>query len=58
MQLIITTAKIHLANHSAIRGRTRIQIDNAHTVVISIFAVIEQGYISKAFWRGLHCHLG
>jgi dUTPase len=58
MQLIVTAAKIHLANQAAIRGRSGIEIDHAHTVVMSIFAVVEQGYISKLFWRSLHSRLG
>jgi hypothetical protein len=40
MQFIITAAKIHLANHSPIRGRGGIQIDHAHTVVVSIPAIV------------------
>jgi len=58
MQLIVTTAKVHLANHSAIRGRSGIEIDDSHTVVLPILAVVEQGYVRKAFWRSLHSHLG
>jgi hypothetical protein len=58
MKLIVTTAKIHLANHLAIRGRSGIQIDDAHPILLSILAVVEQRYVGKAFWWSLHGHLG
>jgi hypothetical protein len=56
MELIITTAKIHQPDDPSILGRIGIKVNDAHTVVLSILAVIEQRYISKAFWRGLHRH--
>jgi hypothetical protein len=58
MQLIITTAKIHLADDPAVLGRIGMKINDAYTVVFSILAVVEQRYIGKAFWRSLHGHLG
>jgi hypothetical protein len=58
MQLIITAAKIHLANQSAILGRSGIQIDHTHTVVLSILAVVKQSYVSQSLWRSLHSRFG
>jgi hypothetical protein len=58
MQLIVTTAKIHLADDPAVLGRIGMKINDTYTVVLSILAVVEQRYIGKAFWRSLHGHLG
>jgi hypothetical protein len=56
MQFIITTAKVHLPDEPPIPRGTRIKVNDAHGVVLSILAVVEQRYISKALWGGLHRH--
>ena len=42
MQLIITTAKIHLSDDPAVLGRTGMKINDAYTVVFSILAKLSE----------------
>ena len=56
MQLIIAAGKIRLPDEPAILGGTRIEVNDAHGVALSILADVEQSDISEAFRRGLHRH--
>src|SRR5207237_9038568 len=56
MQLVIVVGKIHLADDLAVSGRTRIDVDNAHSVTFPIFADVEQTDVGAALPRGLHRH--
>jgi hypothetical protein len=58
MQLIITTTKINLPDEPTVFGGIRIEINDAHGVVLAILADVEQSDVSEAFWRGLHRHCG
>ena len=53
MQLIITTAKIHLADDPAVLGRIGMEINDAYTVVLSILAVVEQRHIKQGVLAAL-----
>jgi hypothetical protein len=55
MKLIVATAKIHLPNELAILGRIGIKINDAHGVVLSIRAIVEERDIRQALSRSLHC---
>jgi hypothetical protein len=41
MQFVITAGKIHLPNQAAIFGGSRIKVDNAHGVALSIVPNVE-----------------
>ena len=56
VQLIIAAGKIGLPDEPPVLGGTRIEVNDAHGVVLSILAGVEQRDISEAFWRGLHRH--
>jgi hypothetical protein len=56
VQLIIAAWKVRLPDEPPIFGGTRIEVNNAHGVALSILARVEQCDIGKAFWRGLHGH--
>jgi len=50
------SALFDLPDETAIFGGTRIEVNHTHGVALSIVPDVEQRYVSKAFWRGLHCH--
>src|SRR4029077_3596996 len=56
MQLVIVVGEIYLANELAIYGGTRIDIDNAYGVALTILADVEQRDVGDAFRLGLHPH--
>jgi hypothetical protein len=58
VQLIIAARKFHLPDETAIFGGTRLEVNDAHSVALSILADVEQRHISEALWRGLHRHAG
>jgi hypothetical protein len=58
VQFVIAAGKICLPDESPILGRTRIEVDNAHRIALSILPGVEQRDISEPFCRGLHCHAG
>jgi hypothetical protein len=56
VQLIVAARKIDLPDETAIFGGTQIEVNHTHGVALSIVPDVEQRDVSKAFWRGLHCH--
>ena len=56
VQLIIAAWKICLPDEPPILGGTRIEVNDSHSIALSILAGVEQSDICEAFWRGLHCH--
>jgi hypothetical protein len=56
VQLVVAARKIDLPDQTAIFGGTRIKVNHAHGIALSSVPDVEQRNVSKAFWRGLHCH--
>src|SRR5262245_15820001 len=56
MQLIVAAREIYLPDEPAIAGRTRIEIDDAHSVFLAIVSHVKQRNIGQAFRWGLHGH--
>ena len=56
MQLIIAAWKICLPHEPPILRGTRIEVNDAHRIALSILAGVEQRNVCEPFCRGLHCH--
>jgi hypothetical protein len=56
VQLIIAAGKVRLPDEPPIFRGTRIEVNDAHGVALSILARVEQCDIGKAFWPSLHRH--
>jgi hypothetical protein len=56
VQLIVAAKEIGLTDQPAIVRGTRVQVNDAHGIVLSIAAGIQQRDIRQTLWRSLHCH--
>jgi hypothetical protein len=56
MQLIVPVWKIGLADEAAVRGRPRVEVDDAERVAPAVAADIEQRDVGEPFGWRLHRH--
>jgi hypothetical protein len=56
VQLIIAAWKIRLPHESPITGGTWIEVNDAHSVCLTIVPGWQQSHIRQTLWRGLHRH--
>src|SRR6202795_2634820 len=56
VQLIIAAGKIYLPDEPAILRRTRLEVNDAYGIPLSIPSDVEQCNIREVFGRSLHCH--
>ena len=56
VQLVISARKICLPDEPPVLGGTEVEVDDSHSIALSILAGVEQSDICEPFCWGLHCH--
>jgi hypothetical protein len=56
VQLIITAREICLPHKTPVLGGARIEVDDSHSIALSILADVEQSNVCEPFCWGVHCH--